>query len=361
MVALVAAVMFVACNPDNSGNGGSNAPEIIENNGVGADGNIALNSVACAYYLGDVWDTGVADYYVVLTNDTLGVKADGFEVPMHQGGWLLYLDLWSDMSANALNAVLPEGTYTFGSGRDKGCFYNEFSLATNNKEQVYVDGQWKYKIEDVLFSGGSVTVTHIAKGYRIEAEVVTIANEQLSFVYEGAIAFENQSDDEEWRPSIDKDIEMLPACGSIRFYSSYAEANCDNYIISLFNVNNLTEDKMHPNVVGGIKLQLDIYPELGKGITGTYRIGTLSDQKYLLKKEPWVYYPGCYWGTMALGTFVEYVEEDGSVVYCVVKGGELTITENDDKTYTIVADFTTERDKKVTCNWTGSLSEFTAQ
>ena len=366
VVALVATT-FVACNPDNGGeNGGEgdptpNAPEVIENNGVGADGKIKLNSVACAYYLGNVWDNGVADYYFMLTNDTLGMGSNNFEVPMHQGGWILYLDLWSVIAPDTANAVLPEGTYTFGNSRDFGCFYNEYSLATNNVEQVLVDGEWKYRIKDIFFQSGTVVVTHTAKGYLIETSVVTNSGEELYFVYEGAIAFEDQSDDEEWRPALDKDIDLTPIQGSIRFYESYTSSNCDNYVIMLFNTDKLTSDKIHPNVAGGVRLVLDIYPELGKGVTGSYRIGTLSDEKYLLKKEPWVYYPGCYWGTMALGTFVEYVDTDGSVLYSVVKDGDLAITDNGDGTYTIAADFVTERNKKITCNWTGSLESFNAQ
>lgn len=366
-VAALVATTFVACNPDNGGeNGGEggptpNAPEVIENNGVGADGKIKLNSVACAYYLGNVWDNGVADYYFMLTNDTLGMGSNNFEVPMHQGGWILYLDLWSVIAPDTANAVLPEGTYTFGNSRDFGCFYNEYSLATNNVEQVLVDGEWKYRIKDIFFQSGTVVVTHTAKGYLIETSVVTNSGEELNFVYEGAIAFEDQSDDEEWRPALDKDIDLTPIQGSIRFYESYTSSNCDNYVIMLFNTDKLTSDKIHPNVAGGVRLVLDIYPELGKGVTGSYRIGTLSDEKYLLKKEPWVYYPGCYWGTMALGTFVEYVDTDGSVLYSVVKEGDLAITDNGDGTYTIAADFVTERNKKITCNWTGSLESFNAQ
>ena len=366
-VAALVATTFVACNPDNGGeNGGEggptpNAPEVIENNGVGADGKIKLNSVACAYYLGNVWDNGVADYYFMLTNDTLGMGSNNFEVPMHQGGWILYLDLWSVIAPDTANAVLPEGTYTFGNSRDFGCFYNEYSLATNNVEQVLVDGEWKYRIKDIFFQSGTVVVTHTAKGYLIETSVVTNSGEELYFVYEGAIAFEDQSDDEEWRPALDKDIDLTPIQGSIRFYESYTSSNCDNYVIMLFNTDKLTSDKIHPNVAGGVRLVLDIYPELGKGVTGSYRIGTLSDEKYLLKKEPWVYYPGCYWGTMALGTFVEYVDTDGSVLYSVVKSGDLTITDNGDGIYTIAADFVTERDKKITCNWTGSFESFNAQ
>ena len=367
VVAALVATTFMACNPDNGGeNGGGgtptpDTPEVIENNGVGADGKIELNSVACAYYLGNVWDNGVADYYFMLTNDTLGMGSNNFEVPMHQGGWILYLDLWSVISPDTANAVLPEGTYTFSNSRDFGCFYNEYSLATNNVEQVLIDGEWKYRIKDIFFQSGTVNVKHTSKGYLIETSVVTTSGEELNFIYEGDIVFEDQSDDEEWRPALDKDIDLTPTTGSIRFYESYASSNCDNYVIMLFNTENLTEDKIHPNVAGGIRLVLDIYPELGKGVTGSYKIGTLSDEKYLLKKEPWVYYPGCYWGTMALGTFVEYVDTDGSVKYSVVKSGDLAITENGDGTYTIAADFVTERDKKITCNWTGSLENFNAQ
>ena len=366
-VATLVATTFMACTPDNGEVGGEGgdptpeAPEIIENNGVGADGKIKLNSVACAYYLGNVWDNGVADYYFMLTNDTLGMGSNNFEVPMHQGGWILYLDLWSVIAPDTANAVLPEGTYTFGNSRDFGCFYNEYSLATNNVEQVLVDGEWKYRIKDIFFQSGTVVVTHTSKGYLIETSVVTNSGEELNFVYEGAIAFEDQSDDEEWRPALDKDIDLTPVQGSIRFYESYTSSNCDNYVIMLFNTDKLTNDKMHPNVAGGVRLVLDIYPELGKGVTGSYKIGTLSDEKYLLKKEPWVYYPGCYWGTMALGTFVEYIDTDGSVLYSVVKEGDLAITDNGDGTYTIAADFVTERNKKITCNWTGSLESFNAQ
>lgn len=364
VAALVATTVLVACNPDNGGQvdeQGPEAPEIIANNGVGDDGKIHLYEAACAYYLGNVWDNGVADYYIMLTNDTLGTGANGFEVPMHQGGWILYLDLWSAISPNTANAVLPEGTYTFGNSRDFGCFYNEYSLATNNVEQVLVDGQWLYRVKDIFFESGTVVVKHTTNGYLIETSVKTTTGEDLNFVYEGDIPFEDQSDDEEWIPALDKDIDLTPVQGTIRFYESYASSNCDNYLIMLFNTDQLTSDNIHPNVAGGIRLVLDIYPELGKGVTGSYKIGTLSDDKYLLKKEPWVYYPGCYWGTMALGTFVEYIDTDGSVLYSVVKSGDLTITDNGDGTYTIAADFVTEKDKKITCNWTGSLETFNAQ
>lgn len=377
---LVSALAVVACSEGNEPDGGKEpdgdgtevpkdpekpegpeAPEIIENNGVGEDGKIALNSMLCAYYLGDVWDTGVADYYVMLSNDTIGLGANGFEVPMHQGGWILYLDLWSEMSTDTANAVLPEGTYTFGGGRDMGCFYSEFSLATNNKEQVLVDEEWLYDIRDVFFKSGTVVVEHTENGYHITTDVVTTNNETLSFVYDGPITFEDQSDDEEWRPVLDMDIEFEVEKATMYKYGSYEEDNCDNYVIMLFNTTELSYDGAHPNIIGGMRLLLDIYPELGMGIEGSYTVGTLTDDKYLLEKEPWVYYPGCYWGSLALGTFVEYVDEDGTILYSVIKSGDITITANDDGTHTIVIDTTNEKGNSVTCNWTGVIENHTAE
>ena len=367
--ALMPAMAFavVACSepetpnvtPPDDNPADPDTPYIIENNGVGEDGNIALNSVVCAYYLGNVWDTGVADYYMILSNDTIGIGSNGFEVPMHQGGWLLYLDLWSSLSADTANAILPEGTYTYGSGRDMGCFYYEFSLATNNKEQFEVDGEWLYDIDDIFFSSGTVVVEHTEAGYHITTEVTTLTGESLSFVYDGPITFEDQSDDEEWKPVLDEDVEMLPAYVTMYKYGSYEADNCDNYVITLFNTTELTSDGVHPNIIGGMKLLLDLYPEYNMGVEGTYSVGTLTDNKYLLVKEPWVYYPGCYWGGMALGTFLEYVAEDGSVLYSVIKDGSISVSLNDNGTHTIIVDAINEKGNKVTCQWSGAIEGYT--
>ena len=358
VAALVAAAMMMSCNNDNNGgNGNNDAPEIIANNGVGEDGKIALNNMVAAYYLGNVWDNGVADYYVALSNDTIGQGSDGFEVPMHQGGWILYLDLWSAMSENTKNATLPEGTYTFGDSRELGCFYQEYSLATNNREQVQVDGEWLYDIKDVYFKSGTVVVEHVKKGYRITTDVVTTDNETYSFVFEGPIVFDDQSDDEDWQPILDTDVELTPKKVTMWQSNSYPEDNCDRYAMMLYNTESLTEDGLHPSVVGGVKLQVSFFPELGQDVAGHYTVGTLESNG-VLKKAPGLVYPGSYYGTAALGTFVEYVESMSSVLYSTIKSGEFDITNNGDGTYTVVANFLTERDKKVTCSWTGVIESY---
>jgi hypothetical protein len=226
-------------------------------------------------------------------------------------------------------------------------------------EQVLVDGQWLYRIKDIYFKEATAVVKHTSKGYRIETNVVTTTDTELSFVYEGEIAFEDQSDDEEWKPVLDEDVEMLPKYVTMYKYGSYEADNCDNYVITLFNTTELTSDGVHPNILGGMKLLLDLYPEYGKGVEGTYGVGTLTDNKYLLVKEPWVYYPGCYWGDMALGTFLEYVAEDGSVLYSVIKDGDITVSLNDNGTHTIIVDAINEKGNKVTCQWSGAIEGYT--
>lgn len=329
---------------------------IIPNNGVGADGKIHLDTSFGGIYFGDFWDIGYGDYYIMLTNDEVGLTGNGDAAPMHQGGWILYLDFWGGLSVDHTNPILPEGTYTFASERGANVLTAGYTLATNNYEQVEVDGEILYRVTDVLFSGGTATVTHTAKGYRIEANMLNVADQPLDFVYEGEIQFEDKSDDEEFSVSINWDVDLQPKRAFT--YKSQSYENCDNHVITLFDVESISSDGVHP-AEPGMKLQLDIYTEPGGGIAGTYRVGELSD-KGILDKQPGVYYPGRYWGGIALGSFLEYLAEDyTTVLYSVIYDGELTITANEDGTHTIQADFTSETGNKVTCNWTGRVEDRT--
>jgi hypothetical protein len=62
---------------------------------------------------------------------------------------------------------------------------------------------------------------------------------------------------------------------------------------------------------------------------------------------------------MALGTFLEYVAEDGSVLYSVIKDGDITVSLNDNGTHTIIVDAINEKGNKVTCQWSGAIEGYT--
>lgn len=353
---VVASASMAACSDKGSketpepGNNGT----VIPNNGVAADGKIYLDTSFGGIYFGDFWDEGIGDYYIMLTNDEVGLTGNGDAAPMNPGGWILFLDFWGDLSADHTNPILPEGTYQLGSERGPNVLTSSYTLAVNNLERVEVEGGgYAYRIINVLFPSGSATVTHTAKGYRIEANMFDVGDNPINFVYEGEIVFEDKSDDEEFDTSINWDVNLQP---KQVFSAYYAEDNqVDNYVITLFDVDTLTADGVNPGEPG-MKLQLDLYCEDGGSFAGTYRIGTLSD-KGILTKEPWVYYPGRYWGTTALGTFLEYLHTDyQTVLYSVIYGGEIVISENGDGTYRIQVDLISETGNKVECDWSGEIT-----
>uniref|UniRef100_UPI0040566B17 hypothetical protein n=1 Tax=Alistipes sp. TaxID=1872444 RepID=UPI0040566B17 len=358
---VVASLSMGACSDEETPSNGNNSNsgeenDIIPNNGVGEDGKIHLTKSFGGIYFGDFWDLGIGDYYIMLTNDEVGMTGNGDPAPMHQGGWILYLDFWGDLSEDHTNPILPEGVYTYANDRGPNVLTAGYTLATNNVERVEQDGEYLYRIVDVLFVGGTTTVTHTEKGYRIEAELFNVAEQPIQFVYEGEIVFEDESDDEDFSTSIDWDVAMEPV--RVNTYRSSSDPAYDNHVLRLFDVETITEDGVHPGEPG-MKLQLDLFTEPGaKNLAGTYRPGVLND-KGILEKVPGVFYPGQYWSTMALGSFLEYVADDYStVLYSVLQDGELTITENQDGTFTIVGDFTSETGNKVTCNWTGEIEQY---
>ena len=144
-VALVAAsCSMVACSdkggnetpgPDENENG-----TVIPNNGVAADGKIYLNNSFGGIYFGDFWDEGIGDYYIMLTNDEVGLTGNGDAAPMNPGGWILFLDFWGELSADHTNPILPEGTYQLGSERGMNVLTSTYTLAVNNLERVEVEG-----------------------------------------------------------------------------------------------------------------------------------------------------------------------------------------------------------------------------
>lgn len=365
---MIATTTLPSCSEGNieePNNGGNTTPEtpsdIIANNGVGEDGYIKMNDSFGGIYFGQFWRKTEgelwANYYLMLTNDEVGVTSSGNPAPMHQGGWVLFLDIWGEASANHTNPILPEGTYSLGKDRNWNRMLNDYTLATNTYERVWDEASEKYlyRIKDVLFTSGTLTVEHTSKGYLIEAEYTTTTGESVKFRFEGDIAFEDKSDDEDFSVALDEDVDFKPVQGWT--YRSSRKENCDKHIIYLFDVPSLTDDYLHSALVGGKKLQLTIYTEIDGSLAGTYVAGEQKENGFtLVEEKAGLYYPGCYAATMAVGSFVECVASNEDVLFSLLTDGTITITENSaDGTHTIVVDGLNEKGKKITCNWTGVL------
>lgn len=331
-----------------------------ENNGNddkgGKDNVIVLDRQVNGYYLGKVWDfqgEEHADYYFTLGNCEVGQSVQtGYEVPMEVGGWLLFLDLWAEASENTANAVIPEGEYIFSDRRDMYIVYDQYTVASQNIEQV---GN-QFRIRDRRFTGGTVNVSYNkVGGYIIEATLTTIMDDEeveLIFKYEGPIVLEDQSDDEPWEPGMNEDINVNPVQATV---AAYAENDTvDSYVVRLFDTS-ISDDGTHPAAPGHM-IMLDLYTAEGADFAGDYRPGTMNGST--MTKEPGVFYPGKFWGGMALGSVIERVYPDMTTESDVLVDGSVEIRNLGGSNYAIRVNMTTGNGYKVNSEYTGVVNPF---
>lgn len=323
----------------------------------GKDNVIVLDRQVNGYYLGKVWDfqgEEHADYYFTLGNCEVGQSVQtGYEVPMEVGGWLLFLDLWAEASEDTANAVIPEGEYIFSDKRDMYIVYDQYTIATENLEQV---GS-QFRIKDRQFTSGTVNVSYTKTGYLIEATFTTIIDGkevELNFKYDGPIVFEDQSDDEPWEPGMNEDINVNPVQATVDAYPAVAD-NVDSYVLRMFDTS-ISADGTHPAAPGHM-IMLDLYTAAGEDFAGDYRPGTMNGSTMV--KEPGVFYPGKFWGGIALGSYIERVYPDMTTESDVLVDGTVEIRNLGGSNYAIRVNMITGNGYKVSCDWNGEVVPFT--
>lgn len=340
--ALTLAFTFNSCNKNDEPEPKPEEPTTVE---------VALDTFQDGLYFGDFWKEGYADYYFIISKGEIGqTSSDGVMpelAPMNPGDYVLYLDLWGAVSADHTNPVVPEGIYTAHSGRANGAFDTGLTFATVNKEKV---GD-KYRIQNILFADGTVTVKHTADGYDIKVDITSTEGEKYIFTYKGKVTLSDKSGEGEELE--DNHIKAnVNFTGKRTTVQKYSETDSyDNYVIRCFDTDKITNDGLYPNEPGH-KIQLDIYTAHGADIAGTY---TVSDRR---NYTPGTFYPGVWLGTQALGTFCMQTDESFKVKFCIIKDGKAVITKNSDGTYTINCDFTDADGYSVKSSWTGSLEEY---
>ncbi len=310
---------------------------------------VTLSKSCDGIYFGDFWKEGYADYYFVLSSGEIGTTGDTNDIlPLNPGDYVVLCDIWGAISADHSNPVLPEGVYTPHSGRANGTYNTELSFAIYNKEKV---GD-QYRFVNKLFSDGKITVKHVAGGYNIVMEVTTQDGEKLKFTYTGAIAFSDKSNDEvndgHIRSNLNVDTKRVTM-------QKFAEtADYDNYVLRLFDSERISGNGLYPDGAGH-KIQLDLYTAKGADIAGEYKPGER------LKYAPGTFYPGVWFGQQALGTFCMANDASYNTKFSTITDGQVTITKNDDGTYTIVCDCKDSDGYTVKTTWTGTIEAFNNQ
>lgn len=310
---------------------------------------VKLNKSCDGIYFGDFWKEGYADYYFVLSSGEIGTTGDTNDIlPLNPGEYVVLCDIWSAISDDHSNPILPEGVYTPHSGRENGTYNTKLSFAIYNKEKV---GS-QYRFENKLFSDGKITVKHVSGGYNIVMEVTTQDGEKLKFTYTGAISFSDKSDDEKDDGHIRSNLNVNTKKVTIQ---KFAETDdYDNYVLRLFDTERISGNGLYPDGAGH-KIQLDLYTAKGGDIVGEYVAG--ERQKY----TSGTFYPGVWFGQQALGTFCMENDAAYNTKFCTITDGKVTITKNQSGAYTIVCDFKDSDGYTVKTSWTGTIDAFNNQ
>lgn len=309
--------------------------------------NATLDRFYDGLYFGNFWDEGYANYYFVLTSCETGYSDGSYVLPAEVGGYIFYFDLWSAISEDHTSPVVPEGTYTAHTGRANGTFDLEHTLVTFNEEKV---GD-KFKIYDILFKDGTITVTHTDKGYLVKASMITTDDRKMDFTYEGEMTLQDKSNDEKPEDNVIRQDLTLDLKRVTQQQYDEGNSEVETYILRCFDVERITDNGLNP-YGAGTKLQLGLYTANGKGLAGHYTVGERQDY------QPGTFYKGSWLGLQAAGSFCMQTDEKNNAKYCLISEGTVDITDNGDGTYSVRCTLKDENGYHVECDWTGEIEEY---
>lgn len=240
------------------------------------------------------------------------------------GSAVFIFDLYSTIAAEKGETCrVPEGEYVF----DEAFTYATGTFADLSSYVVLVD---EYGVRtEALYTAGSVVVSE----NKFEATITVQGGQAYHIVYEGPIEIEGTGVEEERQPvsSLTEDLTVSSENGlmEVIFDSNWYGMEVDSYTISLYD---------NRETLSGHSFKLDLLTPLEVGMDGTY-ISIKGDED-----GDYHYYPGDY--KIKDGVLTAYNswymsvtegEEDGNS-YAPLVDGTVTISNNEDGTYTVVFD-----------------------
>ena len=283
---------------------------------------------AMANYMGDYYNPGVADNFMVVLSD-LGWDEDGWELP---NAAYYVLDLYTEIVDGEL--AIPYGTYALDM--TDSCEPN--TLSASSSRYILLDEYgWDYTAE-AYFVAGSVTVD--ANGIVAELEDYDGAIHKVA--YNGVVTNIVDYSDEFGGGGGDEILSTLWEDWYCNFsdcyleytwYGDYYEVGCDNWLLYVY-----------PNGEVGDGLQLDLL----SNDVGSYELSG----EYVISKsqEKFTAYPGYENGGYMEGCW--YFNADFSQ-YAPLVSGDIYITNNGDTTFTIEVDAFDDAGNNIYGTWTG--------
>lgn len=273
-------------------------------------------------YYGDAYSAGFSEYYFEVGT----MEPDNEGVP-RGSGYILAFDLWGATSADSDNAILPEGSYRYGREISMNSASSDKTIATC----IVPDGSAKYNI---LYTDGTVNVSHAGEGYSISGEFTLQDGYKLKFTYEGTLDFENQA------PAESDDIDEVFTKAQGTYYGDLYGYGTANYALSFTN-----ED-------GSIELVIDMNDILDESQAPKISEGTYTlDEDF--EAAAGKFYSGEDFGLGPSGTYCA-LKSSEETSYLYVNGGTFTVTHTEGG-YSFSFDFTTTSNAKVQGSYSGKL------
>ena len=284
---------------------------------------------AMANYMGDYYNPGVADNFMVVLSD-LGWDDEGWELP---NAAYYVLDLYTEIVDGEL--AIPYGTYALDM--TDSCEPN--TLSASSTRYILLDEYgWDY-VAEAYFVAGSVTVD--ANGIVAELEDYDGAIHKVA--YKGAVTnivdysdeFGGGGGDDEILSTLWEDwyCNFSNCVLEYTWYGDYYEVGIDNWLLYL----NPTEEV-------GDGLQLDL-------LSNDVGLFELSGEYVISKsQEKFTAYPGYESGGYMEGCW--YFSADFND-YAPLVEGDIYITNNGDTTFTIEVDAYDDAGNNIYGSWTG--------
>ncbi|MDR1652385.1 MAG: hypothetical protein LBS01_01805 [Prevotellaceae bacterium] len=149
-------------------------------------------------YYGDWQKTGAKNFYLYLAEEGVIDVVDGRRELTGEDGILAFLDINSDLAVNMLPSV---GTYSADADVKSPPTFAPFTFTFGNTAFVsQLFGTYVYEIIDSKqkrydITAGTIVISTVAAGLRVDADLDAYTGENFKFRYEGTPVFTDYSAD----------------------------------------------------------------------------------------------------------------------------------------------------------------------
>lgn len=300
------------------------------------------------YLLGAQYSSkeGMGIYYISFGTSAPDENGD----PAEFGDMQLALELTAELSEDHLNAVLPTGYYRIGNGSKKG------ELNLQNSGLWIRVGEGPDGVTGAPMIDGTVDVRYKDNVYDIKCELTLLSGDFVAISYSGPIKF-TAGISESGDFTTDQNVTFTGA--QARYYANWFYPLADDATLELYS-----GEFIDGKQVEGYWMNIPVYmPKAADPknpaqfvADGVYTVDTREGVLYNTNL-PFTYDRGkltdLFGQLYNTGTYVTYIDRNGSIQRGFIVDGTVTISDNATK---IVVDVVTDKGVKITGTYNGNIA-----